>query len=345
MPITQLTLQHFRSHTDVVFELSPDVTMIIGKNGVGKTNLLESIYTLYSGKSFRDGDEELLAFGENWWKITGQLDDTVRELRYQSTVVPAKQLYIDGSPKGRFTYRHQLPLVLFEPDDLLMVHASPSVRRQYIDTLLIKLHPHFRQIIAKYERALSQRNNLLKKPLSDSELSDALFAWDITLSTLGADIIAARRQLISELDEILTGYYRGITQHNETIAVTYQTQQGSASNELARLLAHKLPHDRLRGFTSVGPHRDDIEFLLGGKPMKTTASRGEIRTLVLALKFAELSLIEKYSGHPPLFLLDDVFSELDTSRQQALTHFMNNAQKVITTTHLSKVSSARIIKL
>lgn len=326
--------------------------MIIGKNGVGKTNLLEAIYTLYSGKSFRDSDEELLQFGESWWKITVQLSDvtgdTTRELRYQPSQPSPKQLYVDGTPKGRFTYRLQLPLVLFEPDDLLMIHASPSVRRQYIDALLMKLQPAYRHVVAKYERALMQRNNLLKKPLSDHELSDALFAWDITLSTLGSEIITSRRQLISELDDILTGYYRGITGDSETITMNYDTRHGSESNELARLLAGRLPQDRLRGFTTVGPHRDDIEFLCNSKPMKTTASRGEVRTLLLALKFAELSLIERYTGTPPLFLLDDVFSELDASRQQALTQFMVSVQKIITSTetyHAKLPSDHQVIKL
>ncbi len=306
--------------------------MIIGKNGVGKTNLLEAIYTLCSGKSFRDSDEALLQFGAPWWKITGSFGDTTRELRYQPAQPSPKQLYIDSASKGRFTYRYQLPLVLFEPDDLLMVHASPSARRQYIDTLLMKLQPTYRQVIAKYERALMQRNNLLKKPLSHDALSDALFAWDITLSTLGSEIIMKRQALIAELDGILTGYYQGITQHNEMITVNYQTQHGRESNKLARLLAQRLAQDRLRGFTTVGPHRDDIDFLLSGKAMKTTASRGEVRTLLLALKFAELSLIEHYTGTQALFLLDDVFSELDASRQQALTQFMPGVQKIITST-------------
>lgn len=341
MTIQQIELHHFRSYSERRFELSPNVTMIIGKNGAGKTNLLEAIYTLYGGKSFRDSDEELLQFGENWWKITGKLGDTNRELRYQATQPSPKQLYIDGTSKGRFTYRHQLPMVLFEPDDLLMIHASPAKRRLYIDTLLVKLQPVYRQIIAKYDRALMQRNNLLKKPLSDHELSDALFAWDITLSTLGSQIMGARHTLLTELDEILTGYYQGITRQHETITVLYQTQHVRESNELARLLAQRLPQDRLRGFTTVGPHRDDIEFLMGGKSMKTTASRGEVRTLLLALKFAELSLIEQHTGESPLFLLDDVFSELDESRQQALTRFMGSVQKIITSTAIYPTKSSR----
>lgn len=344
MRLTSLHLHQFRSHVDAQFTFDLNVTSIIGPNGSGKTNILEAIYTLMMGKSFRDGDDELITYDEDWYRIEGVIDETNRELRYQPSN-KGKQLLIDGASKGRFTYRQQLPVVLFEPDDLLMIHGSPSARRKYLDDLLSRLSLPYRQTLHRYERALLQRNNLLKKQLSTRELSDALFAWDITLSTLGAEMIRARRKLIAEIEEVLTDYYRGITEHDEMITVRYDTQYGSESNELAHLLAQRLPQDRLRGFTTVGPHRDDIEFLMGSKSMKTTASRGEIRTLLLALKFTELSLIEHYTGDSPLFLLDDVFSELDASRQRALMQFMGGVQKIITTTHLSTKNKSQIIEL
>jgi DNA replication and repair protein RecF len=330
MVLQRLSLYNFRSYDERQFELSPQTTMIVGKNGAGKTNILEAIYTLLQGKSFRDTDEELLQYDQEWWKITGSFDQGERELRYQLGKPSPKQLVIDGVVKGRFTYKQQLPVVLFEPDDLFMLHASPGVRRLYIDTLLLKLVPSYRTTLARYERSLLQRNNLLKKDISFSSLRDAVFVWDIALSENGSEIIRQRQHLISQLNEQLSQNYSHIAGTPHTVTVEYLSSNQPDAQTLVGGLTESLERDKQRGFTSIGPHRDDIAFFINGKPAKSTASRGEVRTLLLALKQVEVALVKVITGRMAVYLMDDVFSELDEERQVQMLHSAVGVQTVIT---------------
>ncbi len=335
MIISNLLLQNFRSYEERQFSFTDGVTMIVGPNGVGKTNVLESIYTLLQGKSFRDGDEQLLHYNTEWWKVVGTLDSVEREVRYMPLQPSPKQLIVNRTAKGRFTYKSQLPVVLFEPDDLQMIHGSPSARRAYLDTLLCKLDPSYRLVMNKYERALLQRNNLLKKGLSFAQLHDAVFVWDIAMAEYGAEMIKRRSKLSDQLNEHLSDIYSHIADASETLSALYQPSV-TRNTQLATQLAHTLEKDVLRGFTGVGPHRDDVELLLNSKSAKQTASRGEIRSIVLALKQAEFQLLKDTLGDAPIFLLDDVFSELDETRQKALITQTKDTQKIITTTHLPR---------
>lgn len=345
MLLESLRLTNFRSYSERAFEFSPDVTVITGRNGVGKTNILEAIYVVLQGKSFRDSDEQLLRHDAPWWKVTGQFDSLERELRYQPGQPTLKQLYIDGTQRGRFTYKQQLPVVLFEPDDLLLLHGSPSLRRTFLDTLLSQLLPTYRTTLTKYDRALLQRNNLLKKGGTLTTLKDTVFVWDIALSEYGAALQSARQQLVETLNERLGSIYSLLATTEQSLQLTYLPTTSHGSHGLAQLLSHSLEKDVLRGFTSVGPHRDDIDFVLNSKDAKTTASRGEVRTIVLALKYAALQLLTEINTTAPLFLLDDVFSELDETRQHALLTTTNGVQKIITTTHAPLQTKAMTIEL
>lgn len=320
--------------------------MIVGRNGVGKTNILEAIHVLLQGRSFRDSDEELLRYEQEWWKVSGQLPGGERELRYQLGQPSPKQLLVDGVSKGRFTYRHQLPVVLFEPDDLLMLHGGPGMRRHYLDSLLVKLLPAYRQTLAKYERALLQRNNLLKKELPLTALRDAVFVWDIALSEYGSEIIRQRSWLVGAFNTTLSGHYSAIANNQQPVTVHYTHNASQTAQHTAEYLSKTIDKDALRGFTSIGPHRDDLQFMLNGKNVQQSASRGEIRTLVLALKAAELELLQQaHKGSTPLFLLDDVFSELDHERQQSLLTHTKHVQKIITATHEPVRSVATVLRL
>lgn len=345
MVLKHLGLNNFRSYIEREFEFSPDVTVITGRNGAGKTNILEAIYTLLRGRPFRDSDEELLHHGADWWKITGIFDDHERELRYRAGQPNPKQLRIDEVVKGRFTYTQQRPVVLFEPDDLALIHGSPSLRRSYLDTLLCSLYSNYRSSLSKYERALLQRNNLLKRGGDLHHLRDRVFVWDIALSEYGAVLQDARRQLVKLLNQQLGDTYSMLAKEAHELLLTYSPAVDD-SHGLARLLSRSLEQDAARGFTSVGPHRDDISFTLNTKDAKTTASRGEVRTIVLSLKYAELQLLsDAYPTTPPLLLLDDVFSELDTTRQTALMASTSGVQKIITTTHPLQAAGIDTIQL
>lgn len=333
MKMNSIHLHNFRSHEDAIFDFDPNVTAIIGPNGSGKTNILEAIYTLCMGKSFRDGDDDLITYHHDWYRIEAIVDDINRELRYQPSN-KGKQLMIDGTSKGRFTYRQQLPVVLFEPDDLLMIHGSPSARRKYIDELLQKLSLPYRQLLSRYERVLTQRNNLLKQRHSMSELRDNLFVWDVSLAEIGSKIIAMRVDLVEQINSLVSQTYSEVAGKQQQLTLTYlypHTQ--TTESQIVAALAHHLQDDLRRGFTTVGPHRHDIEFELQSQSAKHTASRGEIRSIVLSLKMIELQILDKYTTTPPLFLCDDVFSELDQERSVAVSGLADGqAQMILTST-------------
>lgn len=327
-----LHLHQFRSHDDALFEFGTGITAIVGPNGSGKTNLLEAIYTLATGKSFRDGDDELISHTKTWYRIEGLIDDTQRELRYQPGF-RGKQLLTDGVSRGRFTYRYQLPVVLFEPDDLLMIHGAPGGRRQYIDDLLTKLSPQYRQILQRYERVLTQRNNLLKQRQPLSLLKNNLFVWDISLSDLGAKMITARQEMVERINTSLSETYSHIAGSEQILKLEYHYPHTQTNEtQIAHALHRHFEDDVRRGFTGVGPHRHDIGFILNDQPAKTTASRGEVRSVVLSLKVAEMQLLNQSHGSAPLLLCDDVFSELDEHRRASLVTYATDGQMIITTT-------------
>lgn len=344
MKLSEITLRNFRSYTERQFVFSDDVTIITGRNGAGKTNLLEAIYLLFMGRSFRDADNDLIKHDENWFRVSGVVGDHHREIRYQPDQQVRKSIIVDDQPAKRFTYHHQLPVVLFEPDDMLMVHGSPSLRRGYLDDILVKTEPAYRTTLARYERALLQRNNLLKKGLALPALRDAVFVWDVALAEYGATIQAARTRLIEKLNRAISEIYSTIAAERHTVSLQYTAKVYGDNQRLANSLAQNLESDRLRGTTTIGPHRDDVTFVLNGKPAKQTASRGEVRTLVLALKQFELRLLEVAFSKKPLFLLDDVLSELDRVRQTELLRQTHGIQKIITATHI-ELNETTVIEL
>lgn len=333
MIIRSLHLHQFRSHQDAQFLFDSNVTAIIGPNGSGKTNILEAIYTLCMGKSFRDSDDDMITYDQDWYRIEGVIDSVNRELRYQPSN-KGKQLLIDGATKGRFTYRQQLPVVLFEPDDLLMIHGSPSARRKYLDDLLSRLSLPYRQLLHRYERVLTQRNNLLKQRQSIMQLKDNLFAWDVSLAELGSKMIAHRLELIEHINERASDIYSDVATKQQKLTLQYaypHTQ--TTETQIVHALSDHLDDDMRRGFTSVGPHRHDMGLELNTQSAKTTASRGEVRSIILSLKIIELTLIEQHTGVKPIYLLDDVFSELDMQRRQAMLRH-DIPQTILTTTEV-----------
>lgn len=341
MQLTDLRLQQFRSYRSAHFTFDPQTTLITGKNGIGKTNLLEAIYILLQGTSFRASDGDLLHTDTSWWRIDGGLNGDERQVRFQIDNRPAKQLVISETAK-RFTYKDRLPLVLFEPTDLHLIHGSPARRRDVIDTMLIALSQSYKQALSRYERALQQRNNILKKqPLN---LEDVLFSWDVLLSEYGVQIIAARHDLIMKLNRLLPGYYSQIAGGTHEVSIGYKSglTEGITPSHYITELHKKLPLDRLRGTTSIGPHRDDISFMLEGVDAKLSASRGEVRTLLLALKITYAELLEKSYETKPIILLDDVFSELDTDRQANLLTVLGTYQTIITDTRTPKITGKHI---
>lgn len=331
--IADIRLQQFRSYKDASFEFGAGVNIIVGPNGSGKTNLLEAVQLVAMGISYRAKDDELVQFGKAWARVDTLLDDSTRRtVKIYSEPEQRKTYELAGKAYKKLTLEHTIPIVLFEPNHLLILHGPPEGRRNYLDDILEQTTPGFASFRRNYRRVLAQRNALLKrsKPASAQEL----FPWNLRLSELGAVIARARLQLVLHLEEDIAALYKKIAGSSAVVSLQYHTKFSAENYEtqFMHALEAKQQDDITRGFTGVGPHRDDLLITIDAKPVSEVASRGETRTIVLALKILELQLLESARNQTPLLLLDDVFSELDGSRRRALTSYLQKYQTFLTTT-------------
>lgn len=338
MALSSIRLQHFRSYSNASFEFEPGVNIIVGPNGSGKTNLLEAILVLASGSSYRARDLELVRHGQAWARLDGQFEKHQRILKLVlQGVTLQKGFELDDKPFKRLSLERTVPVVLFEPNHLQLVTRGPSQRRYYFDDILQRTQPGFKSLDARYRRTLAQRNSLLKQ--NRARAAGQLFPWDVRLSQLGAQIVEARLQLIEDINKSISKVYSTIAGQKSKVELAYQTPINTLnySSSLLSKLESSAEADFGRGFTAHGPHREDITIYLNGQPANVTASRGEMRSLLLALKIFELKLLENVRGQKPIFLLDDVFSELDGARRKHLVEHLKGYQTIITTTDADSV--------
>ena len=331
MRLTSLRVQHVRTHGAYSLAIAPTVTLITGQNGSGKTSLLEALYIALQGSSFKGTDAEVLQFTALWYRIDLACDDgTVRTVKFAPERQNGrKQFEIDGKTSYRLTYAHKYPVILFDPDELRLIHGSPARRREFIDRFISQLDPEYALSLRRYERALKQRNILLKQNHGASR--NDLFVWDVALSKYGAYIIERRAKLLAELNQRLESTYQDISHTKDRVTIRYSADySGAVEQKLLSELHRHAERDSIMGYTSVGPHRHDILFDLNSNSAASSASRGETRTIILALKFLEVAIIQDATGKDPIILLDDVFSELDESRQTALMERFANYQTIIT---------------
>ena len=331
--IENLRLQHFRSYNDTTFEFGDKVNIIVGPNAIGKTNLIEAILVVARGSSYRVADSELLRHGQEWFRLDGGLaGGETRVVKLQTSPRLVKSYEINHKPYKRLLANHTIPVVLFEPNHLQLLHGAPDARRQYLDDLLEQTIPAYASFRRNYKRVLSQRNSLLKRARTPT--TQELFPWDIRLGELGAVIARERSKLVEQLSQAVTATYKVLSGTDTMVTLRYKHYfpiETYESNLLHKLTSH-LDADSARGFTTFGPHREDFEVYFNDSPAELVASRGETRTVILGLKIAELQLLTALRDTPPLLLLDDVFSELDGARRQALTKYLKNYQTFLTTT-------------
>jgi DNA replication and repair protein RecF len=336
--ISSIRLQNFRSYSDESFEFEPGVNIIVGPNASGKTNLLEAVLVLARGSSYRVKDAELVQIGKPWTRLDSYFEKQTRTLKVEEKNGKYEKSYeIDDKTYKRLSLERSVPVVLFEPNHLQFITRGPDQRRDFIDDLLERSLIGFKTLSANYRRVLAQRNSLLKH---DAHFAKAqIFAWNVRLSELGTKIAESRAGLIDEINKGIGETYSKISRKKSKIEVFYDVlfPVEQYASKLLNKLESGLAVDLERGFTAYGPHREDIIFYLNEQPMGQTASRGETRSLVLALKIFELELIEKARGQKPIFLLDDVFSELDGARRHALVEYLKNHQTIITTTDADSV--------
>ena len=330
MKLHRLSVQSVRNHTSFSCDFDERTTVIYGKNGAGKTALLEAIAIVYRGVSFRGSDKDILRDDAKWYRID-VIDDTKRPRRVfydNRRERPIKQFIIDDKTHGRLPQKDKYPIVLFTPNDLRLIDGSPTRRRDYLDAVITQCDPHYGMMRRRYERALLQRNKLLKLPHLQPE---QLFSWNVILSETGAYMIEARIAYITRINAGLTDHYRRIAKTTDVITAEY-THPHVTSQQLLSHYETATARDLATGNTSVGPHRHDLVISMRGKPAIDTASRGELRTIILAIKFIEAELLEEYCGDTPLILLDDVYGELDETRRESLSKNLSHHQIIITST-------------
>ncbi|MCL2869333.1 DNA replication and repair protein RecF [Candidatus Saccharibacteria bacterium] len=322
--ISKIEVRNFRSHGKYLLELKNPTTLIIGENGSGKTSLIEALYISLRGKSFRSSDSHIVKDGTNSYKITTVFTD--HQKRTVEYINGQKTFKCDDKKYLRLPTKLKYPVTLFEPADLNLVHSSPNSRRRFLDTLISQLDETYHTYLIKYEKALKQRNKLLGLP---GVRSDDIFAWNVILADIGSKINTKRAQIVNSINTQINDIYKSIASNNDQVGIRYSGQVLSETDYLKDLDA-SLSRDIALGYTSVGPHREDLEFIFNGKPAISTASRGEIRSIILSLKFIEASLVKEYLGHEPIIMLDDIFSELDSIRQLRLVNNFKNHQVIIT---------------
>ncbi len=331
--IEAIRLQNVRSYASGVFEFAKGVNIVVGPNASGKTNLLEAVHVAVRGSGFKSADRDLVRHGQEWARIDASVcgENRVIKIRHESPQKITKSFEFDETPRRSMRADSMIPVVLFEPNHLLLLAGEPERRRAYADTILEVTERRHAAAVKDYRRILRQRNRLLKQ---GSVSAEHMFVWDLQLSDLGGLIATSRRQLLEGMAERLREAYSAVSGGTDVLRVEYQSKlpSGGYTQALLDRLRTGLDTDRVRGFTGAGPHRDDIQFMINDRPARSDASRGEVRSIVLALKLCEYDIVSEATGSKPIVLLDDVFSELDGRRRRLLTESLQSAQTFITTT-------------
>ena len=358
-----LHLRHFRNYRDQGIPFEAPKTILVGENAQGKTNLLEAVELLATLRSRRASrDRELVQQGEEKARIAATVErlGVAHELAMELRSRGGRSLKVNGQVLRRQSdFLGQVSAVVFSSLDLELVRGGPEARRNWLDGVLIQLEPVYADLLEQYRQILKQRNALLKQDPKDSDpptrgaASDKapqMAFWDAQLATTGSRIARRRARLLQRLEPLAAHWHQAISGGQETLSLTYRPQvplpdpQADPEVVQAQFLAEiraKASAEQALGTSLVGPHRDEVELGIDGLAARAYGSQGQQRTLVLALKLAELELIEQVKGDPPLLLLDDVLAELDLHRQnQLLEAVQERVQTLVTTTHLGSFDAA-----
>jgi DNA replication and repair protein RecF len=331
----------------------PGPQLVWGPNAAGKTSLIEAITLLSRGASHRTGtDAEMIRWNEPFAWVAGRRSDEHGEADLDVTLVregPSggrKRIRVNGVPRRAAALAGELRVVVFAPEEMLLVVGPPALRRAAIDALATQRYPAYAADLATYGRALAQRNHLLRAIREEQATRDQLPFWDGRLVDAGGAILEARHRLLDELATPLAAAHAEIAPEEGALRLTYVTNAAAMPGEaprdaLSRRLRETADKELWNGTTLVGPHRDDATFEVDGRELSSFASRGQQRTAILALKLAELDLLANLDGRPPLLLLDDVFSELDPARRGHLVRRIETLpQAFVTTTTLDDLDPA-----
>ncbi|MCY4449174.1 MAG: DNA replication/repair protein RecF [Chloroflexi bacterium] len=331
MQLTNLTLTNFRSYRQLDLALGPGLTVISGENGQGKSNLLEAVYLLAIGKSYRAVTERDLvswqaAEAGGYTIVAAVLDGPqgALELRVgldcRESNSTAKQVRMNGTPKRTSDLVGMMGAVLFAAEDIELVSGPPSGRRRYLDVLLAQISRRYVQTLSRYQRVLAQRNTLLRTMREGRAREEELAFWDDALVKEGAVVLSERWSSLATLAEFTASAFERLSSQ-DVLSITYvgtaaEPADGDGERALREALRASRDQERARGMTVVGPHRDDLRLLLNGVEATRHASRGQARLAALAMRLGEARLLAERRGDQPLLLLDDALSELDERRRE-----------------------------
>ena len=339
MQLRRLWLTDFRSYESTEVELAPGLTAVVGDNGQGKSNLLEAVAYLATLSSFRGAPTDaLVRQGATTAVVRAEIVRDDRELLVEAEIVPGGRSRVQVNRQRVHRNRELLGALrvsVFAPDDLALVKAGPAGRRRYLDDALVALSPRNDDLRAEVDRVLRQRNALLKQAGGklSPEVELTLDVWDDKLVTSGTLLGERRASLLADLGPYLQTAYADLAGAPVPVEARYESAWWGSEGGLAGALAAARDEELRRRLTLVGPHRDEVAFSIDELPARTHASQGEQRSLALALRLAAHRLVADATGTPPVLLLDDVFSELDPARCDALvTHLLaTGAQTIVTT--------------
>jgi DNA replication and repair protein RecF len=341
----RLTVRDFRSYDAAELRLGPGLTVIAGRNGAGKTNLLEALYFAATGRSCRTANErEVVRFGAGLTRLELHTEDERGAHAVSVGFQPgeAKHLRADGAPVERLTDSDARPLVaVFLPDRLELVLGAPALRRSHLDQVVAALWPARAATRREYSSALAQRNALIAAVRTGRAGRASLPAWDASLARHGIALMRDRGEVVDRLRERFASHASALGLEGEAELAYRPRSRAQSADELAAELAERVDGDVERGFTGHGPHRDDLTLRRDGRELRSYGSRGQVRLGLLALLLAEREELAAERGAPPLLLLDDVMSELDGTRRGRLVDVLRaGGQSVITATELAHVPGA-----
>ncbi|CAN5693419.1 DNA replication/repair protein RecF [soil metagenome] len=335
MHLRHLWLKDYRSYESVDLELDPGVCAVLGPNGMGKSNLLEAVAYLALLESFRGAPTDaLIRSGAPSGVVRGEVFEDGREQLIEAELTRTGRNRVLLNKQRLSKTRDLLGAVrvtVFSPDDLAMIKGGPALRRNYLDQLLVALDTRNDAVRSEFDRALRQRNALLKQTRGrlDDAASITLEVWDTKLVESGERLAALREDLVARLDPIVHTAYADVAGERSATALRYDAPWRAAG--LAAAITAARADELRRGLTLVGPHRDELVVELNAMPARTHSSQGEQRSLALALRLAAHRLVNDTTGAPPVLLLDDVFSELDPERSSALLRSLPRGQTLLST--------------
>lgn len=344
MQLNQLSLLNFKNIAQNEFSFDAKVNCFVGQNGVGKTNALDSIYVLAFGKSYFNPiaaqnikhDEEYFVIDGNFENENKSIQVTVSLKKGQKKIIKKNGKIYDKISE----HIGSIPLVIISPYDRDLITEGSETRRKFMDGVIAQYDHEYLTNLIRYQKVLSQRNSLLKYFAANQHFErQTLEIYDVELIQLGEKIAAKRKDFILLFTPILQNRYEQISNQKEVIQLTYKTHLDEVNSNFSRLLEDNLNKDLRLQYTSVGIHKDDLQFEIEGYPIKKFGSQGQQKSYLIALKFAQYDILHQISGTKPILLLDDIFDKLDESRvEQIIAMIMKEelGQVFISDTHASR---------